>query len=359
MTFNIGDQVWWKTTATTIARGTVRELEDRPGVQPDGETGLVYLDRYQLYRWCEPGVYRPGQPGFIAPGTPEWLAAITPSKVAAILGVSRFESPYRLWHRMKGLVDPEPPKDIFDVGHDFEPAAANRWKRHNPGWRLSSGEVQFVSSDPATGFPAICTLDRRATRGRAHRVVEFKTARHLEEWGDDFTGECPEDYAAQCIAQMMFTGWWVNPAHLLVLGPYFNDHIYEIDWDQDVTAWMLEKCRTFYASLSSDTPPELDDSVATYECIRELHPEIDGTTVQVDPDLGMAVHNANEDQKASEAKLRGLKSQLLDQMGNAQYAVIGELKIADRRPHARGGVSLNLSRKHPAVQHAELRSKTA
>ncbi|AXN51279.1 exonuclease VIII [Mycobacterium marinum] len=59
MTFNIGDQVWWKTTATTIARGTVRELEDRPGVQPDGETGLVYLDVQQLYQEipAEDGVY--------------------------------------------------------------------------------------------------------------------------------------------------------------------------------------------------------------------------------------------------------------------------------------------------------------
>jgi hypothetical protein len=103
----------------------------------------------------------------------------------------------------------------------------------------------------------------------------------------------------------------------------------------------------------------LDDSVATYECIRELHPDIDGTTVQVDPDLGMALHAANEDHKASEAKLRGLKTQLLDQMGDAQTAVIGELKVATRSPHAKGGVALNLARKHPAVQHAELRSKTA
>ncbi|WP_373234004.1 NUMOD4 motif-containing HNH endonuclease [Mycobacterium marinum] len=77
MTFNIGDQVWWKTTATTIARGTVRELEDRPGVQPDGETALVYLDGGQLHRVYEPGVYRPGQPGYIAPGTPEqWCPVV-------------------------------------------------------------------------------------------------------------------------------------------------------------------------------------------------------------------------------------------------------------------------------------------
>jgi len=305
-------------------------------------------------------VHLPGQPGYIAPGSDAWLRAITPSKVASILGVSRWESPYRLWHRMKGLIDPEAPKDIFDIGHDFEPAAANRWKRHNPGWRLSASEVQFVSTgDNPAFFPTVCTIDRRASRGQAHRVVEFKTARHLDEWGDDFTGECPEDYAAQCIAQMMFTGWWSNPAHLLVLGPYFNDHIYTIEYDLGVAAWMFDKCHAFYQSLSSHEPPPLDDSVATYECVRELHPEIDGTTVQIDPDLGMAVHNANADLKTADSTLRGLKTRLLDQMGNAQYAVIGDLKVADRRTHASGSVSLNLARKHPAVQHAELRSKPA
>jgi hypothetical protein len=72
--------------------------------------------------------FRPGQPGYIEPGSPEWLRAITPSKVAAILGVSRWESPYSLWHRMKGTVPPEGPKDIFQIGHDYEPAAATRWE---------------------------------------------------------------------------------------------------------------------------------------------------------------------------------------------------------------------------------------
>jgi predicted phage-related endonuclease len=303
------------------------------------------------------GVFQKGQPGFIEPGTPEHLSAISPSKVAAILGVSRWESPYRLWHRMKGLVPQEEPKDIFDVGHDWEPAAVNRWKRRVEGWRVSTGEVQFVGIDAISGFPYVCTLDRRATRGRYKRVLELKTARHMEDWGDDFTDECPEDYAAQCVAQMMFSGWTTHPAHLLVLGPYFNDHLYEIRYDHDVSLWIRAECRKFYDSLAQDTPPPLDDSVATYECIRELHPDIDGTTVAVDPDLGMAVHNANDDLKTAETTLRGLKSRLLDAMGNAESAVIGDpadpkkhLKVAKRSPHASGSVALNLARTHPVVQ---------
>lgn len=306
------------------------------------------------------GVFKPGQPGYVEPGTPEWLQCITPSKVAAILGVSRWESPYRLWHRMKGLLPPEGPKDIFDIGHDWEPAAANRWRRRNEGWRISSGEVQFVGTDAVSGFPYIATLDRRGSRGKHRRVVEFKTARRMEDWGDDFTDECPEDYAAQCVAQMMFTGWTAFPAHLLVLGPYFNDHLYEIPYRHEVALWIREECRKFWVSLDSDTPPALDDSVATYECVRELHPDIDGTTVAVDPDLGIAIHNANDDLNDAKKKLLGLKSKLLDAMGSAESAVIGDpldpkkhLKVAKRGPHASGSVALNLARTHPAVQASQ------
>lgn len=306
-------------------------------------------------------VFRPGQPGFIEPGSDEHRAAISPSKVAAILGVSRWDSPFQLWHRIKGNVADEPPSDLFDIGHDLEPYGANRWRRKNPGWRVSSGEIQYVFDPQRWGFPVVVTLDRRASRGRARRVVEFKSARTMadvEQWGDDLSGDCPEDYSAQVLAQMIFTGWTSLPGHLLAIGPYYNDRIYEIPFDPVVADWIVAECKQFYESLAGDTPPPLDDTLATYQCVRELHPDIDGSTVQVDPDLGMAVHNANADHKASETRLRGLKTELLDAMGNAQTAQIGWRKVATRSPHARGGVALNLARTHPAAQQ-QPKGKTA
>lgn len=283
----------------------------------------------------------------IEPGSLEWQGIITPSKVAAILGVSRWESAYRLWHRMKGLVDQEPPKDIFDIGHDFEPAAANRWRRKNPGWRLSPGEVQHIVDASRFGFPAAATLDRRAVRGSSRRVVEFKTARRIEEWGDEFTDECPEDYTAQVMAQMLFTGWTQHPGHLLVLTAWFDDHIYEIPFDDAVAGWIVERCKAFWDSLAADEPPELDDSVATYECVRALHPDIDkGVEVQLDPKLALSLLDWDRDYSGAEKRLRGFKTQVLDVMGRAQVALVGDIKVADRRPHGRGGVALNLARKN-------------
>lgn len=282
----------------------------------------------------------------IEPGSPEWQKIITPSKVAAILGVSRWESPYRLWHRMKGLVDPEPPKDIFDMGHDFEPAMAAMWLRQNPGWRLSAGEVQLVAPG-GIGYPAAATLDRRACRGRARRIVEFKMARHMEDWGDFGTDQAPADYVAQVMAQMAYTGYTRHPAHLIVLGPYFEAHTYVIEYDEQVAAMIDQRCRAFWASLDGDTPPPLDDSVPTYQCVRELHPDISqGEEVDIPADLAWLVLQLDSDLKAFTADLRGAKARLLDVMGNAQYAMFGGVKIADRRPHGRGGVALSLATKN-------------
>jgi predicted phage-related endonuclease len=299
-----------------------------------------------------PGVYRRGQAGYIEPGTPEWLACITPSKTAAILGESRWESPFGLWQRMKGNVPADPPKDIFAVGHAFELALAELWKYETPGWSLSPGDVQIVLDPEQFGFPALVTLDRRAVRGTFRRVVEFKIARDLsdmDKWGAEFTDECPDDYWTQVQAQMLFTGFTQHAANLMVCGPYWNYHIYDIAFNEFAGAEIVEKCRAFWESLKSDTPPDLDDSVPTYETMRKLHPEINGKTVQVDPDLAIAVHNANADAKDADKKLRGLKTRLLDVMGEAQHAVMGDIKVASRAPHGSGSVSLNLARTHPAI----------
>lgn len=282
----------------------------------------------------------------IQPGSPEWQKLITPSKVAAILGVSRFESPFRLWHRMKGNVDPAPPSEIFDLGHDFEPAMAAMWKRRNPGWLLSPGEVQIVVPAERFGYPAAVTLDRRARRGRARRVVELKTARDLSQWGDFFTDQAPADYVAQVIAQMAYTGFTDHPAHLMVLGPYFEAHTYEIPFDEGIADAIHSECRLFWESLADDTPPPLDDSLATYSCLRELHPDIQsGSEVQLDPLLAAEFATAVADQKDAERRLRGIKTQILDAMGVSEFARVSDLMIAKRAPHASGSVALNIGRR--------------
>jgi predicted phage-related endonuclease len=283
----------------------------------------------------------------IAPGSPEHMRMITPSKVAAILGVSRFTSPFKMWHQMRGNIAPEPASEIFALGHDFESAMASIWRRQNPGWRLSRDEVQIVCPTEQFGFPAAVTLDRRAVRGRARRILELKTARDLSQWGDHFTDQAPADYVAQVMAQMLFTGYTKHPAHLMVLGPFFEAHTYVIEYDAGIADAIVSECRLFWNSLQADEPPPLDDTVATYTAVKELHPDIEpGAVVQLDYQTAFEVLSDDDSVKTYERQLRGSKSALLDLMGNAATAMFGDVKIADRRPHARGGVALALATKN-------------
>lgn len=269
------------------------------------------------------------------PGSSEWLSTVSASKIAAIIGVSRWESPYSLWHRMAGNLAPEGPRDEFTVGHAFEPALAELWKAENQGWRLSAGEVQYTRDD--LGFPAVATLDRRASRGRARRVVEFKTARSLEDWGDDFTDHAPDDYVAQVIWSMGVTGWTDRPAHLMVMGPFFQWHTYEIGFDQVVFDALVREAHAFWLSIQLGLEPRLDDTVPTYECVRELHAQIEDRQVVISDDLARDYLAAVEARKWHETTERGHKTALLDAMGTASTAITQDGSPVAKRTPGRGG----------------------
>lgn len=48
--FAIGDRVWWEHTKHTVRYGIVKAAEERPGVLPDDDDDLLYLDAAQLQR---------------------------------------------------------------------------------------------------------------------------------------------------------------------------------------------------------------------------------------------------------------------------------------------------------------------
>lgn len=275
-------------------------------------------------------------------GSEQWLRTITPSKVPVILGVSRFDSPYRLWHRMTGRVAPEPENDRFDMGHDFEPAMAAMWRRRHPDWQLSPGEVQLQVARERFGFDALVTLDRRARKGRARKVVQFKTVRDMDEWGDYDTDEAPAYVVAQVITEMAFSGYTQHPASVLALGPFYErPRVYKIPFNTRLWANILGRLQEWADSMALAEPPDLDDTVATYDCLRELHPDIDeGTSVELDPSDAARIRIAHSNADLAKANLQADKNYLLDLMGRAQHAKVDGEIIARRQRGAKGSVSL-------------------
>src|SRR4029077_12468544 len=138
-------------------------------------------------------------------------------------------------------------------------------------------------------------------------------------------------YATQVMFQMGVSGVR-RVSDLLVMGPWFSEKLYTIEWDETIWAWIDACCRKFWASLDNDEAPELDNSVATYRAVRELHPDIDyDTKAEIPESLAWEYGRLQVDAKQTEQALRGVKSQILAKVGNAQFVTCRGDVIAARQ----------------------------
>ena len=277
------------------------------------------------------------------PGTPEWRSMITASKVPVLLGLSPWSSPYALWHEMyAGLEPPALEGDHLRWGHISEQSLVGWWLDANPGSQTNSGEITYT--DPAPPFPNAVTLDRRARRGRRFHIIECKTTRDMDQWGKPGDPDSiPAHYLAQVIFQMGVSG--IHEASVVVLG-YGTPEIHEVQWDEDVWASIVAACTRWHQTGIAGDPPPLDDRVATYDAVRGLHPDIDrDTDIQVDHDQAVALLDALEDEATAKATVVAAKTRLLDRMGNARRALVGDTTIATRTPGRGDSITLRINRK--------------
>ena len=268
----------------------------------------------------------------LIPGTTEWARKITASKVAAILGLSPYDSPLSCWHKMKGNIPLEQETEDHRRGHYAEPAILAWWRDQHPEIESLITQPQF----PGKGDLAFCaaTPDALGSGADGDVLVEAKTARNLDEWGEPGTDEIPPYYLVQTLFQLHLSG--LQRAYVPVWGSWFEMAEYVVDYDADLAEGIIDRCREFWASLESDEPPALDDTVATLQTLKALHPLIDdGVIADLDHDVAVEFIDASVDFKAAEARKRAAQSAVLDAMKNAQYGHVGDVRVARRQP-ARG-----------------------
>ena len=266
------------------------------------------------------------------PGSPEWSRLITASKVAAILGVSPWESPRSIWHKMRGDVPREPQKDHQARGHYLEPAILAWWRDQHPEHADYREQPDYKLGDWSAATPDATAI--LGTEGEAdwHQVlVEAKSAANMDDWGEPGTDVIPAYYLVQVQWQMHVSG--IHRCYVPAIGPRLKFDEWVVDYDADTGPLLEARMREFYDSLSADVPPPLDDSVATFNVIRKLHPEIErGESVEIDELEARLLIDRQADMKALEPLLRKSKATVLDLMGRAQYATCNGVRIARRQP---------------------------
>ena len=282
-----------------------------------------------------------------APGSPEWRRMISASKAPVIMGVSPYKSPFTLWHEMAGNLQPEDKHvPLWDWGHDLEPALAAYWLRSYEGWQLNSGEVAYTTE--GLPFEPLATLDRRARRGRRFHIIECKKAKGLREWrrpdDPDESGQTARlDYVVQVTFQMGVSG--IHEASIVAVDADVPE-IHTVTWDPELWALIVDRCGQFDRSMLKGEPPELDDSVSTYDTLRGLHPDIDrDEDIQIDAGTATELLEALDMEAAHKAQATGLKSRILDQMGTARRAMVGDTPILTRTPGRGNTVTARINRK--------------
>lgn len=263
--------------------------------------------------------------GVFENGSPEWHEArknsIGGSEIGTILGLNPWESAFYLWASKCGHIAPKV-LDSFAVklGNILEPVILEQiLPDQHPDWEVfTTGTYQHPTISYLHANPdALAKVDGEWV------VVEVKTSRN-------YWHEVPPQYLAQVQQYMMVMG--LKKAVIVgLVGMDWVEHWVEADdFEQSV---ICQAASRFMESVEQNTAPDWDGSESTYTAVREMHPDIDGTEVEIDGIHHLALAQAAYDE--AEAELKKAKSQILDMMGSAQHAyteVNGErIRVASRQ----------------------------
>ncbi|WP_162529218.1 YqaJ viral recombinase family protein [Segeticoccus rhizosphaerae] len=278
----------------------------------------------------------------LLPGDPDWLKVMSASKVSAMLGLSPWESRYSLWQRMAGRIDPQPDDAQKRRGHYLEPVIAKWWHDQRPELGLRTTGSWHHKDRPWQ----VVTPDRLVVRTpRARKPVallEVKTAANDWEWGTPGTDEIPVYY--QCQAQWALDVFGLDVCHVAVLTSYLEFREYVVHYDAEDAAYLRKQALEFLASLEAGDAPDIDDHDQTYEAVRQLHPDIDGTDHQLDPQLAADYAAAVTQYGAAARAKKHASARVIDAMGNARRAMCGDDHYATRQARGEGTPFLVASR---------------
>jgi putative phage-type endonuclease len=182
----------------------------------------------------------------------EWLAArrtgIGGSDAAAVLGLSRWRSPLDVFI------------DKIGEGGDTEDTPAMYWGRRLERIILDAYVEQTgVSVDAPVGVYRMLRSSERPWQLyspdalAADRLVEIKTARTAEGWGEPGSDEVPDEYAVQVQHGMAVTGLPRCDVAVLIGGSDFR--VYTVERDDQLITHLIAAEAAFWRRVELRDPP--------------------------------------------------------------------------------------------------------
>ena len=303
--------------------------------------------------------------GTFVPGSPEWHAArmvppaIGGSEIPAVLGFSPFESRYSLWHRKASLIGPVEENPEMEWGKRLEDAVCAKFAdQHKHLHVLPVGTYRNVDRPWQIANPdrLLWHVDLGISEEPVG-LLETKTSPYGDRWGNPDDGDVPLHVRAQTLWYLDTFG--LPTAHVAVLISGLDYREYVIDYDPAEAQLLRDAAVEFLATIAAGEVPPIDDHSATYQAIKEMHPDIDPITHELTTPVAHAFLTARAGLKTAEAVERQAKSAVADEMGNAQTATWNQQTIATRQARGDGLPYVVTAKNLPELELTERKEEDA
>jgi len=248
-------------------------------------------------------------------GSLEWHAqranAIGGSDIAPIMNKSPWTSAVYLWAQKSGKLIPPEGTMAMKLGNYFEPAIIKLFGDLHPHLTIHAGNNTYESQlNPA--FHANPDAIIQDEDGRLS-ILEIKFSRYAMPL-------LPEHYRLQVLWYQIVTGLHSPAVLCAVAGGEYRE--FTIDYDPEEAKELIKAAEGFLESVRTGKEPELDGSESTYTAVRILHPDIEDTETDIDPEEYRLLQDAIEQEKFWKQQANLRKSIIQNSMQGARYGYV-------------------------------------
>lgn len=247
----------------------------------------------------------------------QWLEdrrkGIGGSDAAAVLGCSPWATPLDVYLDKIGEAGPQEETDAMRFGAILEPVIREEYRRRTGFDVMHSSALAFVNEEYQFMRAHLDGIAR--PKGKASRVLEIKTARSADGWGEEGTDEVPIQYNAQVQHYMAVTGLMVADVAVLIGGSQFR--IYTVEADRELHEAMIQREHDFWHDhVLSRVPPDPINA----DDVAKLFAKDNGEAIEADHELFAAWHDLREARaraKSIDAEIEALENRIKTAMGEA------------------------------------------
>ncbi|AXH70472.1 RecE-like recombination exonuclease [Gordonia phage Daredevil] len=268
------------------------------------------------------------------PGSPEWHAArahaIGGSEISAVVGLNPWTSHFSLYYNKRDGIGLAEETAIMRWGTNHEPTIYEFFKTTDgtfgdglqqlaPGCTMTTGDTfRDINRAWMNVNPDGLIWDEQ---GNCVALLEIKTSARGDGWGPQGSKQIPIYYLCQVLYYAAVMK--VEKMIVAVLISGWDYRTYELEFSAEDAQILIDAGQEFMDNLAAGVEPSLDKHGATYEIVRQMHPEIDmGEGITLEPDVAARYLAAVKADEAAKAERLYMESQVLQLAGRAQYVYV-------------------------------------